>query len=58
MIKDRETRLKYYREYRKAQRKQLESAGLCIICGKNPAPEGMKTCRICRKRISEKRAAK
>lgn len=58
MIKDRETRLKYYREYRKQQRKLWEYKGLCIICGRNTPPDGMKTCLECRKRITEKRAVK
>ena len=48
MIKDRETRLKYYREYTKARRKAAEKDGKCIICCKYPADQEHRTCKYCR----------
>lgn len=60
MIKDRETRLKYYRDYQKARRTSGRKDGLCIICSKREISPGYKTCEICRTRnrilMREKRA--
>lgn len=59
MIKDRESRLAYYREYNKARRAACKNNGICIICCKEPAAPGKTTCDKCRvtnrERMREKR---
>jgi hypothetical protein len=49
MIKDRETRLEYYREYQKMRRQACKKDGICIICQKEKATPGRPTCESCRK---------
>lgn len=49
MIKDRETRLQYYRDYMKIRREASKKEGICIICQKEKATPGRSTCESCRK---------
>ena len=54
MLKDRESQLKYMRDYMKQKRAAARKEGVCIICLKNPV-SGTTTCSECRSRILEKR---
>ena len=38
------------RQYARQRRAELERAGICYICGKEPATPGFKTCAKCRER--------
>lgn len=53
MIKDRETRLQYYRDYQKARRAANRKEGICIICQKEKVTPGRSTCDGCRKYYRE-----
>jgi 5-methylcytosine-specific restriction endonuclease McrA len=37
----------YWRQYRATKTKKLRAAGICIVCAKNPVPEGRSTCSDC-----------
>ena len=53
MIKDRETRLQYYRDYQKIRRAANRKEGICIICQKEKVTQGRSTCDGCRKYYRE-----
>ena len=53
MVKDKEKRLAYYREYTKARREVAKNEGKCIICCKYPADQDHKTCKYCRDKATK-----
>lgn len=52
--KDRSKILKRNSDYRKNRKITLESNGLCIVCGKKPQEDGVKTCAVCRAKNNRK----
>lgn len=41
--------------YNRGRYERLVSEGICYICGRRPAAEGQRSCRECRRKISEQR---
>lgn len=41
------------RRYQKKKQAERKAAGICQICGKNPAVEGLTYCQVCRERSKQ-----
>ena len=39
------------------RRARLKAAGICVVCGKRPAREGITRCSVCNKKAAESRQA-
>ena len=50
----REQQLERQKQYQKIRYKRLKDAGICTLCGKNPAKPGQTRCTVCVDRYARK----
>ena len=43
----------YMREYRKKRYQEMKARGICVICHKHPAVDGMTRCEECREKTNK-----